>query len=172
MKIIFQSLMIVAVLMAALVFIPSELRAEEMNFTVNSYVTKMESIPIADAEGHAFVLAERRGLATFDDGRVAAYHTSYICDISNGIGSCEGYSDLTFMDKSKTFSKWKLNAEVPGGKQPPKHKGKGSFTKGTGKYEGIEGNLSFYGYYVTPYNDKTKGDQVTKVSGSYKLPAK
>jgi hypothetical protein len=127
---------------------------------------------LADAQGHALLLGERRGVANFEDGTAAVYHTSFTCDLSNGAGPCEGYSDLTFMDKSQTFSKWKLNVEVPEGKQLPALKGTGNFIRGTGKYEGIEGNISFSGYYITPYNEVTKGDQVVQVESSYKLPAK
>ena len=76
------------------------------------------------------------------------------------------------MDKSQTFSKYKLTVGIPEGQKIPALEGKGSWTKGTGKYEGIEGDFSFSGYYITPYNEVTKGDQVVKVSGSYKLPPK
>jgi len=163
---------LVAVIVCLLVFGYgcNESRAEEMNFTIDSYVTKMESIPLADTEDHVLLLGERRGVANFEDGRVAAYHTSFICDISKGSGPCEGYSDLTFMDKSQTFSKWKLNVGLPEGKQLPALKGSGNFIKGTGKYEGIEGSFSFAGHYITPYNEVTKGDQVVRVESSYKLP--
>ena len=74
--------------------------AEEMNFTIDSYVTNMEMIPLADAEGHVLLLGERRGLANFEDGRVAAYHTSFNCYLTKGASPCEGHSDLTFMDDS------------------------------------------------------------------------
>ena len=146
--------------------------AEEMNFTIDSYVTNMEMIPLADAEGHVLLLGERRGLANFEDGRVAAYHTNFNCYLTKGAGPCEGHSDLTFMDKSQAFSKYKLTVGIPEGKKIPALEGKGNWTKGTGAYEGIEGDFSFSGYYITPYNEVTKGDQVVKVSGAYKLPPK
>jgi len=38
------------------------------------------------------------------------------------------------------------------------------------EYEGIKGNLSFDGYYVTPYNKETQGDAVINVKGTYTLP--
>jgi hypothetical protein len=76
------------------------------------------------------------------------------------------------MDKSQAFSKYKLNVGIPEGQKIPALEGKGIWTKGTGKYEGIEGDFSFSGYYITPYNEVTKGDQVVKVSGAYKLPPK
>lgn len=172
MKRIFKSLVFAVTIIFALGFVSSAALAEEMNGTIDSYVTKVETIPLADAEGHMLMLGERRGVANFDDGKVAAYHTSYICDVSNGMGPCEGYSELTFMDKSQAFSKWKLTVGIPEGKKMPALEGTGTWTKGTGAYEGIEGDFSFSGYYITPYNEVTKGDQVVKVTGSYKLPPK
>ena len=38
------------------------------------------------------------------------------------------------------------------------------------KYEGIKGNLTFDGYYVTPYNKETKGDSVINTKGTFTLP--
>lgn len=49
-------------------------------------------------------------------------------------------------------------------------KGKGEFIKGTGKYEGIKGNVSFTGGYVTPFGKETKGDSVMNVTANYTLP--
>jgi len=172
MKTIFKSLVFAVAIIFALGFVSSAAWAEEMNGIIDSYVTKVETIPLADAEGHMLMLGERRGVANFDDGKVAAYHTCYICDVSNGMGPCEGYSELTFMDKSQAFSKWKLTVGIPEGKKMPALEGTGTWTKGTGAYEGIEGDFSFSGYYITPYNEVTKGDQVVKVTGSYKLPPK
>jgi len=45
----------------------------------------------------------------------------------------------------------------------------GEWIKGTGKYEGMKGNFSYSGYYITPYNKETKGDVVINVKGSYTL---
>ena len=172
MKTEFKSIVFAAAIIFALGIVSSFAWAEDINFTIDSYVTKVETIPLADAEGHVLMLGERRGVANFEDGRVAAYHTSYTCDVSKGMGPCEGYSDLTFMDKSQAFSKWKLTVRIPEGKKMPALEGTGSWNKGTGEYEGIQGDFSFSGYYITPYNKVTKGDQVVKVTGSYKLPPK
>ena len=171
MKTLIHSLVFVTVICLALGAACNESWAEEMNFTIDSYVIKVESVPLGDAEGHVLMLGERRGVANFEDGSVAAYHTSFICDVSKMTGPCEGYSDLTFADKSQTFSKWKLTVGIPEGKQLPAFKGTGNWIKGTGKYDGMEGGFSFSGFYLTPYNEVTKGDQVVKVTGSFKLPS-
>ena len=51
----------------------------------------------------------------------------------------------------------------------PTYTGKGEWLNGTGKYEGIKGNFSYDGYYITPYNKETKGDVVINVKGTYTL---
>lgn len=172
MKNFYKAVVFIAAVFFAVCIFSTGAFAEEMNFTIDSYVTNMEMIPLADAEGHVLMLGERRGLANFEDGRIAAYHTSFNCYLTKGAGPCEGHSDLTFMDKSQAFSKYQLTVGIPEGKKIPALEGKGNWTKGTGAYEGIEGDFSFSGYYITPYNEVTKGDQVVKVTGSYKLPPK
>ena len=172
MKAFNKSAVFIAAIFLVFFLLSNGVWAEEMNFTIDSYVTNMEMIPLADAEGHVLLLGERRGLANFEDGRVAAYHTSFNCYLTKGAGPCEGHSDLTFMDKSQAFSKYKLTVGIPEGKKIPALEGTGTWTKGTGEYEGIEGDFSFSGFYITPYNEVTKGDQVVKVTGAYKLPPK
>lgn len=172
MKAFNKSAVFIAAIFLVFFLLSNGVWAEEMNFTIDSYVTNMEMIPLADAEGHVLLLGERRGLANFEDGRVAAYHTSFNCYLTKGAGPCEGHSDLTFMDKSQAFSKYKLTVGIPEGKKIPALEGTGTWTKGTGEYEGIEGDFSFSGLYITPYNEVTKGDQVVKVTGAYKLPPK
>jgi len=126
---------------------------------------------VPDVEGHILLVGERRGLANFEGGEVAAYHTRFICDLTKMHGPCDGYTDLTYMDKSQTMVKYHLTVEIPQGKKSPMIKGKGDYVKGTGKFKEIEGSISFTGYYITPYDEETKGDMIVNVSGSYTLPS-
>lgn len=173
MKKTIKSLTIVFVLSVAFgLVIVAQAWAEDVNFTVTSYITKAESIPVPDAKGHMLLLGERRGVAVFADKSVAAYHTRFICDLNKMHGPCDGYTDLTYSDGSKTIINYQLTAGIPAGKKFPTVKGKGDYIKGTGRFEGIKGSISFNGYYITPYGKETKGDMVVHVSGSYKLPSK
>jgi hypothetical protein len=56
------------------------------------------------------------------------------------------------------------------GENLPTLKAKGEYVKGTGKYEGIKGNVTIEGKYITPYNKETKGDAVFNQKASYTLP--
>ena len=112
MKNFYNFVVFIAAIFFAFCLLSNGVWAEEMNFTIDSYVTNMEMIPLADAEGHVLLLGERRGLANFEDGRVAAYHTNFNCYLTKGAGPCEGHSDLTFMDKSQAFSKYKLTVGI------------------------------------------------------------
>jgi len=87
----------------------TQAKAESVKFTVTSYITKTEAIPVPDVEGHILLVGERRGLANFEGGEVAAYHTRFICDLTKMHGPCDGYTDLTYMDKSQTM----VNTHLP-----------------------------------------------------------
>lgn len=145
--------------------------AETVKFRETSYITKMEAIPVPDVEGHILALGERRGVAVFEDGSVAAYHTRFICDLTKSHGPCQGYTDLTYPDGSKGIIKYQLTVEIPAGKKLSTLKGEGDYIKGTGRFEGIKGTVSFNGYNVTPYGKETKGDLVVHVTGNYTLPS-
>ena len=146
--------------------------AESANFTVVSYITQVEAIPVPDVEGHIILVGERRGVAIFEDGSTAAYHTRATCDLTKFHGPCQGYTNLTYPDGSKTMAKYQLTFEIPAGKKLPTLKGKGEFIKGTGRFEGIKGTVSFAGYQITPYGKETKGDLVVNATSIYKLPFK
>ena len=159
------------VMLVAFGLVGTQAKAETVKFTVTSYITKIEAIPVPDVEGHVLILAERRGVAVFEDGSTAAYHTRFICDLTKSHGPVQGYTDLTYPDGSKTIVKYQCTIEIPAGKKLPTIKGKGDYIKGTGRFEGIKGTVSFNGYYVTPYGKETKGDIVVNVTGTYTLPS-
>ena len=154
------------VMLVAFGLVGTQAKAETVKFTVTSYITKVEAIPVPDVEGHALILAERRGVAVFEDGTVAAYHTRIMGDLTKSHGPCQGYTDLTYPDGSKAIVKYQLTIEIPEGKKLPTFKGKGEYIKGTGRFEGIKGTNSFNGYYVTPYGKETKGDVFVNVTGT------
>jgi hypothetical protein len=172
MRKIFRLLIIAFVLLVAFGLAVTQTWAEEVKFTVTSYITKVEAIPVPDVEGHILVLAERRGVAVFEDGSAAAYHTRATCDLTKFQGPCQGYTDLTYPDGSKTIVKYQCTFEIPAGKKLPTLKGEGEFIKGIGRFEGIKGTLSFNAYQITPYAKETKGDLVVKATATYTLPSK
>jgi hypothetical protein len=139
-----------------------------------SPLTRIEVVPIPDVERHAIGVLERRGVAIYENGETAAYHTRATFDSIRGQGgSFLGYSDYTFADGSTIVSKYQGTSWVPSGEKLYSLKGTGKYIKGTGRFEGIKGKVTFSGKYVTPYTkDKTKGDAIVEVTGTYTLPKK
>ena len=153
----------------AIVFSVSIALAEEAEWTVASYITKAELLPVPDAEKHAVGMYERRGVANFKNGETAAYHTRGTYDFTMGNGPFRGYTDMTYNDGSMVVVKYTGELASEPGKLPTLT-GKGEYVKGTGKYEGIKGNISFTGKYITPHNEETKGDQIVNAKGTFTLP--
>jgi hypothetical protein len=118
---------------------------------------------------HVVGTYERRGIALFENGEIAAYHTLGTFDFVDSNGPFHGYDTFTYKDGSTTMTKYDAIMTKESGDMP-KLIGKGVYIKGTGKYEGIKGTVSFTGYYITPYNKETKGDIVVNASTSYSLP--
>jgi prepilin-type processing-associated H-X9-DG protein len=159
-------------LIAALILVPAA-QAEEktMKWKIISYFIKMEVFPVPDVENHIVGVLEKRGVAIFEKGETAAYHAwSTFDSIKGQKGSGMGYSNYSFADGSAFMEK---NQSTITFAKLSSMKGTGEFIKGTGRFEGIKGKLSFAGKYVTPYTkDKTKGDAYFEVTGTYTLPKK
>ena len=148
-------------------------RAETMKFRLSTYLVHFEVLPVGDVEGHIVFTFSRRGLAFFETGEVATFRNWGTQDATKGKGTFQYYVLLTFEDGSTTVQKGQGTSE-PGPKGLPVFKGTAEFLKGTGRFEGIKGNLSFTGRSLTPYS-KEKGlwsDAYFDVTGTYTLPSK
>jgi len=159
-------------LIAALILVPAAQAGEiTSKHKIASYIVKMEVVPVPDVKGHVIGILERRGVAIYENGETAAYHSRLAFDSIKGQGGTySGYCDISFADGS--ISMTKFQGTVSGAK-PRLIKGTGKYIKGTGRFEGIKGKVSFSGKYVAPYTkDKTKGDSVFEVTPTYTLPKK
>ena len=145
---------------------------KNMTYKIASYITKMEVFQIPNMKGHIIGVMERRGVAIHKNWETAAYHSHLTFDSLKGQkASFSGYANLIFADGSTTISKFTGTAPELKGKKIIK--GTGEYIKGTGRFEGIKGKLSFSGKYITPYTkDTTKGDMVLEVTSTYSLPKK
>ncbi len=160
-------------LITALILVPVAQAGEKtVKYKLTGPIIKIEVVPVPDVKGHAIGVLERRGVAIYENGEVAAYHTRATFDSIKGKGgSFRGYSDYTFSDGATIMSKYQGTMTMVDGKKLIK--GTGENIKGTGRYEGIKGKVSFSGKYVTPYTkDKTKGDMFVEVISIYTLPKK
>jgi len=157
---------------AALLLVPAiQAKAETMKFTYTSQMTKVEFTVFPDVKGHVVGVFERRGVAIFEN-EVAVLQLQGTFDYIKKQGPWEGYTEITFEDGSSFTYKFQgASSFSPEGKKLLK--GKGEYIKGTGRFEGIKGQISLNGREITPYTkDKTKGDNWVEVIGNYTVPKK
>ncbi|NOZ42189.1 MAG: hypothetical protein GXP02_03350, partial [Alphaproteobacteria bacterium] len=127
---------------------------------------------VADRNGHVMGVYERRGVALLEDGTAAAYHTVGTFDVTitaAGMhGTHSGQAQLIFKDGSSIFYQYSGNEFTGKKAKPPflpRVKGSGHYTKGSGRFKGITGTLTYDGGYITPINNQTKGDAVIENIG-------
>jgi len=161
-------------LIAALLLLPAtQAEAKTVKYKIIAPLTRVEWIAVPDVEKHMLVLYERRGVVIFENGENAAYHTRGTSDTIKGLGSFHGYSDILYEDGSTTMLEYTGTLILAPGEKMRTIKGEGKYIKGTGRFEGIKGESSFIGKYVTPYTeDETKGDAVIDGTATYTLPKK
>jgi hypothetical protein len=113
--------------------------AETMKCRIAATVTKDESIPVSDEEGHSLGLQITEGLAFFEKGEIAKIRSHNLIDrISGKGGQAIGYTIYTFEDGStivQRFQRLTVSGTLPA-------KATGELTKGTGRFEGIKGTVS------------------------------
>ena len=157
---------------AALVLLPAtQAKAETMKYNYTSQITKFEYVLFPDVKGHVVGVLERRGVAIFKN-EIATLVLRLKFDLIKKKGPWEGYTIVTFKDGSTfTHNVQGVTTLAPDGTKLLK--GKGKYIKGTGRFEGIKGECSLDGRFITPYTkDKTKGDNWLEVIGTYTLPKK
>ena len=159
------------VLLVTVGFFVTRAEAETLRYKIIAYITKMEMVPVPDVENHVVAVGERRGVAIFESGETAAYHMWFTGESIGGQGGAyRGYSRLSFADGSTSMIKWEATQT---GEKLYSGKGTGEYIKGTGRFEGIKGNVSFTYKLLTPYTkDETKGDQIVEATATYTLPKK
>ena len=147
--------------------------ADTLRFKASNYETQREVIQVGDMEGHAIMITTRRGLAFFENGDVATYSNWATFDILKGKSAIDAYTMLTIEDGSTIAYKLKGIWE-PGPRGLAVGKGRGEFTKGTGRFEGIRGDMTWRGkVYTIPSKEKgTLGDSALEVTATYTLPSK
>jgi hypothetical protein len=159
-------------LIATLVLLPAtQAKAETMKYNYTSQITKSEYVLYPDVKGHIAGVWERRGVAIFEN-EIASVELRGTLDYIKGKGPWEGYMITTFKDGSTFTQKFQGDStSAPDGTKLLK--GKGKYIKGTGRFEGIKGEISLNGRFITPLTkDKTKGDNWVEVIGTYTLPKK
>jgi len=166
---LFISIMLVALLSLLNV---SSTGAETLNFRVFNYYTKMEVIPIGFVKAPANAVMEKRGLANFEDGEVAIFLGRGAFKVTPKGGAGSGFTLLTFNDGATLVYDWEIKALKSEKTQLNTAKGSGKIIQGTGRFAGIQGEVTINGQQITPLNDETKGDAYFDVTVIYSFPSK
>jgi len=139
---------------------------------VNNYITKFEMLPILDVPGHIIAVYERQGDVVFEDGEKAKQTLWGLLDMTSGNGTFSGYSLYSFEDGSLSIAKIEGIVKMLPGEKLPVTEGMGKYTKGTGRFQGIEGKVSFKGKQTKPFGGEHKADMELDFVATYTLPGK
>ena len=131
------------------------------------------TLPAGDDPGHTVGMGQRRGMATFSDGRKADYSNVFFMDYFQGkFANTWGYTKMQFGDGSWLFFKW--DAAFAGRDQAgrPTFAGTGKLLQGTGPYEGIQGSVKFKNQQIPPNKEYPQGATRADAEITYTLPEK
>ena len=124
-----------------------EAQAETMKCRVARLVTKEETMPVSDEEGHSLAMRITEGLAFLENGDIANFKSQAISDQRTGIGKGAqsiSYIFFTFEDESSIISRIEYRTIAdPSGKISTKTTGE--IIKGTSRFGGIKGTYSSTG---------------------------
>ena len=110
--------------------------------------TKREVINLDDIEGHMLILSESKGVEV---GTGAQFVSSTFGDYVKGNGPHWGYSKTIDPDGDVTFATARMKTTTtlsPEGKPITTFEGTFSFTKGTGKWENVQGGGTLKGKII------------------------
>lgn len=158
--------------LALLAWAPAQ-AGQKMTWKEVSHLTQVHKMKVPDAEDHLLGLYEHKGVALFPGGEAASFSSQGNFDVydrQGGERNHGGYGKLSFADGSAIYFKCQGQEHFKEGAKLPSVTGKGSFMKGTGRFKGIKGTLSYEGGYVTGIDDKdTGGDAVLNYQADYTL---
>ncbi len=145
--------------------------AKKMKWKVVAHVTDVHLLNVQDAKNHVMGIYEHQGVALFSNGEAASFMDRGSFDMYKPTGTHLGYVKMSFQDGSTIEFKYQGREYRKKGYDLPFVKGNGKFMKGTGRFRGISGPLTYEGGYVTPY-DKEKGlvgDSLIEYDASFTL---
>jgi hypothetical protein len=146
--------------------------AETLNFKSFNHVTKQETVPIPDVEGHIFRLQVREGVAVFENGELAWHKSTYFYNYVKGAGPGESYGTYTFLDGSTITSHSIGVIEATSAGVPAAAKWTTEIIHGTGRFQGIKGTARFSTKLLPPEKDEPTGKAFSEATMVYTLPSK
>jgi len=146
--------------------------AETMNFKFLNHVTRYETFPTGDIEGHNIVISVREGAAIFNRGELAwIKSTNYVDSVKEGPYTFDQYYLITFQDGSRITCRNKGAAEAALGKTASE-KIMGEILNGTGRFEGMKGTVSVQIKFLPLEKGEAARKALGEVTFNYTLPSK
>jgi hypothetical protein len=112
--------------------------------------TTLEQMKLDDTEGHTLTSYEAKGAGSGSDGEFTFLNQG-MSDLVKGNGTHNGYWKATDKDGHSQWAKWQGKVTTtlsPEGKPIVKFGGAWSFTKGTGKWENVQGGGTYKGWFI------------------------
>ena len=110
--------------------------AETWKLKFFNHVTKLEGLPVPDAEGHFVGTMVREGVSVYENGELAWHKGVIIFDMVKGIGPFTQYSTTTFQDGS-TITSYTKSTTGSGTAEWT-----AEIIHGTGRFQGIKGTAT------------------------------
>jgi hypothetical protein len=138
----------------------------KVTFRTVYYVTTIHTLKAADVEGHAFTLFEAKGIVFYEKWGAALISQIVSFDLIKGVGTYQGYHHVTFPDGSTITAKFEGKTTATGVSVTgiAASEGTWTYTKGTGKFEGIQGRGTFKSHTLG------QGQHYADNEGEYTLP--
>ncbi len=135
-------------------------------------VTKDESIPVSDEEGHSLHLQILEGLIFFENGEIAKTRVHRLYDsIPKEGAQAIGYTIFTFEDGSTIVLRFQ-GLYVPDKSGNLSYKATTDIIKGTGRFEGIKGTAASSTGKNFPPGKGEAGRSFGDFTLTYTLPTK
>ena len=146
--------------------------AETLNFKWLAQVTKDETFPLPDAEGHQVGLTRFDGVLILENGQLAWTRAVVLWDMTKGAGTLENYRTLTFQDGSTISDHTKGTQQATSAGVPSGAKRTGEIIHGTGRFQGIKGTVTTSSKRLPLEKGELGGKVLGEGTWVYTLPSK
>ncbi|MDH7499053.1 MAG: hypothetical protein QHH30_01545 [candidate division NC10 bacterium] len=156
-----MALIAVIVLFVGVAVVSDALAGEKGRVAVRDvfFSTNYVSAKVPDAEGHAVHFIEAKGMSFSEKWGACLLVMVAAQDYTKGVGPYHGYIHYTYHDAST------ITIKIEGeGRPGQRGEGTWSYTKGTGKFEGIQGGGTREYWVLGP------GQWYVDAKGEYTLP--
>ena len=143
-----------------------------LKFKSYTYVTKAESFPVGDVDGHTVGYTTRRAFLVFENGEVATQKSVSTSDAIKGSGASLTYQNITFSDGSTIIIKAVGTVTGTGPMVYQSIKMTREIIKGTGRFEGIKGTGSTTVKYFPVEAGEAGPRRIGEGTLTYTLPTK